>query len=77
MNGRHQWAKSGTEPFLAELLSDPITQAVMEADGVRVKDVLAIISRVQCRTYVLWFPHETNSLLAEAYGSASRSAIGG
>jgi hypothetical protein len=49
MTESHLWAKPGIEPPLAELLSDPITQAVMAVDGVKVHEVLAIIDRVQAR----------------------------
>jgi hypothetical protein len=77
MNGRHQWAKSGIEPSLAELLADPITQALMEADRVRVKDVLAIINRVQRQPCLPRFPHGTISFLAEAHGSPSVDQLSG
>ena len=36
------WAQAGDEPSIADLLSDPIAEALMEADGVDFRDVLAI-----------------------------------
>lgn len=72
MNGLHQWGNSGVEPSIAELLSDPITQAVMRADGVRVKDVLAIIRRVQCRPNALRL---LNQLRRETLRHGSASAM--
>jgi hypothetical protein len=47
MTGTHPWSKPGFEPPLADLLSDPVTQAVMTVDGVKVHEVLAIIERVR------------------------------
>lgn len=38
-------ASSGGEPTIAELLSDPIAQTLMRADGITVADVLAWIGR--------------------------------
>lgn len=37
------WAKADSEPSAADLLSDPIAQALMRADGVLVRDVVMII----------------------------------
>ncbi len=40
---RGPWEKAGAEPRLAELLSDPIAQLLMTADGLIVEDVIAAI----------------------------------
>lgn len=42
-------AQIDSELTLAEMLADPITQALMRADGVLVSDVLAIVSRLRRR----------------------------
>jgi hypothetical protein len=47
MTRRHPWAEPGIEPPLAELLVDPITVAVMTVDGVRIREVVAIIESVR------------------------------
>jgi hypothetical protein len=49
MTGSRPWSKPGTEPPLAELLSDPVTQAVMAVDGVKVHEVLAIFERLRAQ----------------------------
>jgi len=36
------WDQAGNEPSIADLLSDPIAEALMQADGVDFRDVLAI-----------------------------------
>ena len=41
------WATAGDEPLVADLLSDPIAQALMRADGVGVGDVFAIVTRIR------------------------------
>ena len=46
------WANAGSEQSVADLLSDPIAQALMWADGVTVKDAIAAIGRLnrkRCR----------------------------
>jgi hypothetical protein len=35
------------EPSVADLLSDPIAQALMRADGIAVEDVIALLERVR------------------------------
>ena len=37
------WTNAGSEPSLADLLADPLAQALMRADDVRVEDVIAAI----------------------------------
>jgi len=46
------WAGAASEPLVADLLSDPIAQALMRADGVIVGDVFAIVTRIR----EAWFP---------------------
>jgi hypothetical protein len=48
-SGKHYWIDSGIEPTLADLLSDPIVDAVMRADGIRVQDVLATVAEARHR----------------------------
>jgi hypothetical protein len=36
---RVKWLKSGSEPSLDEILSDPITQALMRSDGLEADQV--------------------------------------
>jgi hypothetical protein len=43
MTEGRSWEHAGSEPPVAELLSDPITQMLMRADGVMVEDVTAAI----------------------------------
>ena len=44
MRKESPWAIAGSEPSVADdLLSDPIAQTLMRADGVMVKDVVAVI----------------------------------
>ena len=40
------WMQVGGEPSIADLLSDPTVLALMRADGVHVREILAIIGRV-------------------------------
>jgi hypothetical protein len=40
-----------SEPSLSELLSDPIAQALMVADGVKCRDLDALFANVQCRLH--------------------------
>lgn len=42
-NAKRPWAQADGEPSIADLLSDPTTLTLMRADGVIVRDVLAII----------------------------------
>lgn len=49
MEKGNPWTSAGSEPLVADLLSDPIAQALMRADGVFVGDVLAIVTRL-CRS---------------------------
>jgi hypothetical protein len=44
MRKESPWTNGDYEPHVADLLSDPIAQALMRADGITVKDVLAAIS---------------------------------
>jgi hypothetical protein len=37
-----------SEPSLFELLSDPIAQALMVADGVKCRDLDALLANLQC-----------------------------
>ncbi len=41
----------GSFPALADLLSDPVTQAVMQADGVTAAHVLAVVERVMSSNF--------------------------
>lgn len=41
------WATAGIEPSVAELLSDPIGNALLRADQVSASEVFAIVSRLQ------------------------------
>lgn len=50
---KHYWIDAGIEPALAELLADPITHAVMRADGVRLQEVLSTVSQVARRQQLL------------------------
>jgi len=45
----HYWIDAGVEPALADLLADPIMHAVMRADGVRLQEVLSMVSQVTGR----------------------------
>lgn len=47
MQKQRPWAEAGQEPSIAELLADPVGVALMQADGIMVKDVVALIARVQ------------------------------
>jgi len=40
------WRRPGTEPAIADMLSDPIVHALMKADGVRVQDILLLLRRM-------------------------------
>lgn len=40
------WANAGTETSIADLLSDPVALALMQADGVVVRDVLTMIEQL-------------------------------
>ncbi|HEV2188611.1 MAG TPA: hypothetical protein VGR70_15480 [Stellaceae bacterium] len=40
-----------SEPSLSELLSDPIAQALMAADGVKCRDLDTLFANVQCRLH--------------------------
>ena len=40
------WAHAGIEPTIAELLSDPIADALMRVDGVKAVDVLTLVQRI-------------------------------
>lgn len=42
MRRKSPWAQAGDEPSIADLLSDPIAEALMQADGVDFRDVLDI-----------------------------------
>lgn len=42
MKKQNSWTNAGSEPSLAELFSDPIMDALMRADSVKVKDALRI-----------------------------------
>jgi hypothetical protein len=44
MSKWNPWADGKREPTIADLLSDPIVQALMRADGVFVSEVLAIVA---------------------------------
>jgi len=37
------WTNAGSEPSLADLLADPVAQALMRADGVTAADVISAI----------------------------------
>ncbi len=43
------YAGAGTEPPIAELLDDPITQALMASDRVRPEDVGALVEAIRRR----------------------------
>jgi hypothetical protein len=43
----------GSFPALADLLSDPVTQAVMQADGVTAAHVWAVVERVMACNFRL------------------------
>lgn len=40
------FATAGDEPSLAEMLSDPVCQALMRADGVHVIEIISIIENL-------------------------------
>ena len=48
-NLRPQPSKWTSEPSLSELLSDPIAQALMVADGVKRRDLDALFANARCR----------------------------
>lgn len=48
-NLQHQPTEWTSEPSLSELLSDPIAQALMVADGVKCHDLAALFASAQCR----------------------------
>jgi hypothetical protein len=41
---QHYWIDGGIEPSLTELLADPIMHAVMQADGLRLQEVLSAVA---------------------------------
>lgn len=41
------WARAGVEPSLADMLADPIVQALMQADGVYAGDLMMIIRHLK------------------------------
>jgi hypothetical protein len=49
-NLRPQLSKWTNEPSLCELLSDPIAQALMAADGVKCHHLEALFANVKCAT---------------------------
>lgn len=56
------WATAGNEPLVADLLSDPIAQALMRADGVVVGDVFAIVARIR-ETWVPGYRHRIDPMI--------------
>jgi hypothetical protein len=52
------WISAGTEPRLAEILSDPATRSLMAADGVKDDDVNALIDRIRCSVSPMQFVPE-------------------
>lgn len=55
----HPSSIGGSFPALADLLSDPVTQAVMQADGVTAEHVMAVVERVMACNFRLshsWRP---------------------
>jgi hypothetical protein len=50
-----RWNGAGTEPRLAEILSDPTALNLMRADGVNADDVTAVIDRMRARIRPLDF----------------------
>lgn len=57
-----RWASADVEPALADMLSDPVVEAVMLADGVCVEDVLAAIR------------HSARTRFSSSFGSFGRGA---
>ena len=56
------WTTAGTEPRLSDLLLDPATRSLMQADGVKDDDVNALIDRIRCSVSPLQFvPVKTSS----------------
>jgi len=49
------WTTAGTEPRLTDILSDPATRSLMEADGVKDGDVNALIDRIRCSVSPMQF----------------------
>jgi hypothetical protein len=49
----HPSSIGGSYPALADLLSDPVTQAVMRADGVTAEHVIAVVERVMASNVCL------------------------
>jgi glutathione S-transferase len=49
MPPERRWMQTGSEPSIADLLSDPTVRILMQADGVMVDDILAIISKIMQR----------------------------
>lgn len=47
MSERARWVDAGSEPEIADLLSDPIVQALMRADGICVLDLHASIAQLR------------------------------
>jgi len=47
LHERQPWGKSGIEPPLCEMLTDPIVQAVMRRDGVTHADLRVLIDEVR------------------------------
>ena len=43
------WREAGSEPTLAEALSDPIVHAVMRRDGVTFGELVCVIARAQVK----------------------------
>lgn len=69
LNERQPWGRSGIEPLLCEMLTDPIVQAVMWRDGVTDTQLLALIDQVrQARIHNLlqgaqrYFRHATQAM---------------
>ena len=52
----YPWAQVGEEPSIGDLLSDPACCALLQADGLRVTDVLILLARVKSGIDICKFP---------------------
>jgi hypothetical protein len=60
---RAKWLKSGSEPSLDEILSDPITQALMRSDGLDA-DQVRLVAIAALRTLSDAFAHPQGDTVA-------------
>ena len=64
------WTSAGTEPRLSDLLLDPVTRSLMQADGVSSQDVNALIDRIRSTVNPMQFVPEKKA----SSGRAAKTA---